>query len=165
MHKLILSVLFLSIIGCSTQQTTKPQQVYQTGQKVSYTLNDQHGTKHNLQSEVKYILLAFDMDLAKEVNKELSAKDPQFLREQHTHYIVDVSPMPGFVLTLFAGPKMRSYKFPILWAEDEEFKNLFPQKDKLLTLIKIDQNQYIQEISYQKDLSFFAEDVTESKAE
>ena len=113
-----------------------------------YELENQHGVKHQLAGDTELVLMSFDMELSKSVHAYLSEKDPNYLREHHVEYVVDITEMPGIISYLFAKPKMRKYPFDILLADDETFGPKFPKEDKKLLVIELAKDRTVKNIQF-----------------
>ena len=152
--KYLLIIIFF-LVGCSTTNSSSNVDVYKQGDILPvYTLYDQHGKKHILTEKTKYVALAFDMDVAKSINEDLTNKESGFLEKNKIFYVADISEMPQFVTLLFAGPKMKKYEFPIIWATEKDFKLDFPKEIKKLTIIELEKGFKIKSIFYSNNFEF-----------
>jgi hypothetical protein len=65
--------------------------------------------------------------------------------------IVDTSEIPPVMFSLFARPKMKKYRHPILLSFDKKYNLTLPFKENMLTLLYIKDTK-VQKITYIKDL-------------
>ncbi len=147
-------LLLLSSINLQAedQVAAKPLE-YKVGDLFEpYKLQTQHKKPHTMSPETKVIVLSFEMSLSKKVHQALDSKDKDYLKNHQTEYVADISDMPDIITFLFAGPKMRGYDFPIIWARDEDFDLRYPKKEGKLTVIQLDQENKIKNISYLKSI-------------
>jgi hypothetical protein len=115
----------------------------------SFTVQDQHEEEYTLQPDVEYLLVSFDMSTGKAANKYLEKKGAEYLAENNAVLLANIHGMP-WVGRQFALPKMRKYPHRILLADEpqETLLNEFPQKEKYVTVFKLDKNQLILSIHY-----------------
>lgn len=113
-----------------------------------YEFEDQHGEKKTISPDTNLLLMSFEMDLSKQIHGFLENKDPNYLEQHHAQYVVDITPMPSIITWLFAGPKMRKYKFPILLADDDEFAPKYPKEPGKIAALKIDKDRTISSIQF-----------------
>lgn len=106
-----------------------------------YDLQDQHGNEHHLKPETRIVVMAFEMSLAKKIHTWLATKEPDYLASRQAEYVVDISPMPGIITTLFAGPKMRRYPFPIIQATSDDFAAAYPHEEGKITIFRLNDDQ------------------------
>ena len=114
----------------------------------TYSLADQHGNAHILQKDTRFVVLAFEMQLAKTLHQWLAKQDANYLTQHQTEYVADISGMPSIITMLFAGPKMRRYPFPIILADNPDFAGGFPQQTGKISLIQLDAEQVVSGIQY-----------------
>lgn len=112
----------------------------------SFSLVNQFDEKQTVDSNIQTILVSFEKDTSADVNEFLKEKDKNFLKENNTVFIADISGMPSIITKLFALPKMKKYNYNILLIYDEEDKRFVSQEEKL-TLYKLE-NGVIKSISY-----------------
>ena len=113
----------------------------------AYTLEDQFGTLRTLQKDTEEVILSFDMKLSKVFHKWLKDKESNYLMNRNTEYIIDITGMPSIITWLFAGPKMRKYGFRILLIKEGNFGDNIPKQEGKFTMIKLDENHNITNIS------------------
>lgn len=112
----------------------------------SFTLQDQFDKKHTVDSSIKTMIISFEKATNADMNEFLSAKEEGFLAKNNTVFIADISGMPSLITTLFALPKMRDYKYPVLLIYDEDDNKFSYQEDKF-TLYKL-QDGVITSVEY-----------------
>lgn len=147
MKKLLLIVLIpLFISSASFAETAPPLQV---GQKLfEYSLKDQHEKEKQLGKNASLVIITFDMDLSKAINTWLDTQDPSYLATHKVDYVSDITKMPSFVFSMFAGPKLRKHKFPVLLVDDEKFAPMIPKKEDAATILKLNKNSEIESITF-----------------
>jgi len=155
---ILLSILLLTFCGCNLNSSlqsaeTKVEPNLAVGSRVpEIVIEDQFGKSHRLGENVKKIVFAFDMELAKSTNL-LLADVPEFLSKNETQYVSDISPMPAIISKLFAKPKMRSYSYPILLMDNKDFTLAVPKKKDKLTLFILSKDLSITEIRFLDSIS------------
>lgn len=112
-----------------------------------YNLQDQHGNACSLQAETRWVLLSFSMSHSKKLHQWLTER-PTFFSDRKTEYVADISPMPAIINTLFAGPKMRRYPFPIIQATEDDFAESYPVQEDAYLLIELDEQQRVAAFHY-----------------
>ena len=88
------------------------------------------------------------MSVSKAMNLWLNEKDKNYLAENSTEYISDITEMPSIITWLFAGPKMRKYPFEILLADDEHFAPKYPIQEEKILVLDLDASKKVTAISY-----------------
>lgn len=132
----------------SDQADTSSTEVHPGSKLEQYEFEDQHGEKKTISAETKLLLMSFEMDLSKQIHEFLQNKEPDYLEKHNAQYVVDITPMPSIITWLFAGPKMRKYKFPILLADDDEFAPKYPKEPGKIAALKIDKDRTISSIKF-----------------
>ena len=123
---------------------------FKVGDKIdNFILPDQFDNNLTFNSEVKTIIMAFEKDIAVDINDFLKDKDKKFLINNSAIFVADISSMPGFVTTLFALPKMRKYPYSVMLIYDE-FGEKFNIQDDKFTIYKLKDSK-IEEILYFED--------------
>ena len=123
------------------------------GQSITpFSLPDQFDKVHQVNSkDYKILIIAFEKDIAVMMNDYLKEQGDTFLDEHQALFISDIHEMPSFVTKMFAMPKMRKYKYPLLLIYDES--NIFPKQEESLTILKTKDNEIV-EINFVKDEAF-----------
>jgi hypothetical protein len=155
MFRILITALFafMPLIAFAEKKAEAKPHVYQVGDFFEpYKLQTQHKKPHTMSSDTKVVILSFEMSLSKKVHQSLEKKKKDYLKKHHTEYIADISDMPDIITFLFAGPKMRGYDFPIIWARDDDFDLNYPQKKERLTVIELDDAGKIKNISFLKSI-------------
>lgn len=119
----------------------------------AYTLADQHGKERVLQPETRTVIMSFDMNLSKGIHEWLAKKDPDYLAQHRAEYVADISPMPAVINKLFAGPKMRKYKFPIIQATAEDFADDYPHEEGKISLFALTDDQSKATVTFVKTVA------------
>ena len=135
----IISILFIIILLFVNPLFAENLQVGQT--ITPFSLPDQFGKKHIVNSQdYSILIITGEKDISIMLNKYLKTKKKTFLPEHHAIYISDIHSMPSLITRFFALPKMRKYPFKLLLIYDKE-KNIFPMKDKSVTVIQLHNNK------------------------
>lgn len=71
---------------------------------------------------------------------------------QNLNLIVDASQVPSTFFSLFAKPKMKKYKHPILLSFDEKYNLTLPHKEDMITLLYIEKDKIVK-ILYIKNIA------------
>lgn len=140
--KIFYSLVFLLSIGFA--------ETLQKGDTITpFSLPDQFDKVHQVNStDYKLLLVAFEKDVAVMLNEFLAKQPASFLSDHQALFISDIHEIPSFVTKLFALPKMRDYKYPLLLIYEED--NRFPKIEESLSVIKI-QNDQISDIEFISD--------------
>jgi hypothetical protein len=85
---------------------------------VPFTLSDQHDRPHEIGSDVRLVLVSYDMDGGALVREALDGAPADTLTKAGAVYVANVVRMPGFVTRLFALPRMRRRPYPVLLDRD-----------------------------------------------
>ena len=107
------------------------------------------GRQMKIPKKSQLIIVAFEKDTGKLVNKYLNTKEQFYLVKRHGIYIADINKMPSIITNMFALPKLRKYKHLIYLHFDEEFQTIVPHHEEEITIIRVD-NQKITDISFVK---------------
>ncbi len=116
---------------------------------VNFTLSDQFDKIHTIDTKIKTIIVSFEKDTGSQINQFLDKKEATFLDKNSAVFIANISGMPTIITKMFALPKMKKYKHPILLIYDES-DSRFLQKEGYSTVYKIEKG-LIKNISYVKD--------------
>ncbi len=153
---LILLSLVLAPVNGLVAEEAKPEPTARTlsigDQFPNQTYEDPHEAKHQLNPDTQYVLVSFEMELSKGIHTWLSEKEPDYLEKHKMQYVSDITKMPSIITFLFARPKMKRYKFPILLAKDEKFAPQFPILEGKFALFELDDDRIVKEVRYFKDM-------------
>jgi len=114
---------------------------------ISKTLESQYERKHQLVENGLWII-SYNKDSSNTVNEYFTKH--RFKKD--ISFIVDAAQIPSILFTLFAKPKMKKYKYPILLSFDENYNLTLPKKEGFITILTI-QNSMLKKIEYVKTLS------------
>lgn len=132
----------------------KPLEIGDNFPSVTYEHPDE--TKDQLKSDTKYVIVSFEMELSKGIHNWLAEKDTDYLAKHKSEYVADITKMPAIITFLFARPKMKKYKFPILLAKDEKFAPQFPVLEGKFAMFELDEARKVKEVRYFKDMDTLA---------
>ncbi len=140
MKKVLLSLIFVVSMFAE----------FKVGDKIeNFILPDQFDNNLTFNSQVKTVIIAFDKDVAVNINDFLKTKDKNFLANHKALFIADISSMPTFVTTMFALPKMRKYPYSVMLIYDD-FGKKFNRQENKFTVYKL-KDLKIEEILYFSD--------------
>ena len=107
------------------------------------TLHNQFEQNISLDNTTQLLMVSFQKGVSSEIQEFLERKEEGFLTQTHTLYMVDVSGLPSFILTLFALPKMKKFNFNVALIDQEELAKRIPKEEDKVTLIKLYQQQIL----------------------
>jgi hypothetical protein len=113
----------------------------------AFTIRDQHEVIYTLTPEVRTVIAAFTMPVAKTTNRYLEKQPANFLPSNHAVFVANIYGMPS-VGRFFALPKMRNYPHRIFLADAEHFFDRYPQQDGKLTVFRLDSSALITSIDF-----------------
>lgn len=102
------------------------------------TLEDQHGAERTIDTQVRHVLFARDMDGGGVLKDALAKGGAELLAATTSVYVADVSRMPGLIRRMFVLPSLRRRGYPILLDMDGTATADFPGEKERATLIKLD---------------------------
>lgn len=127
---------------------------FSIGDKIgNFSLLNQFDEKQTVDTSVQTILVSFEKETGAQINEFLSQQKSDFLTQNQAVFIANISGMPMVITKMFALPKMRNYKHPILLIYDENDTRFKAQEGKT-TLYRV-KNGVIQNIEFitQNDLN------------
>ena len=104
---------------------------------------DQFEKRHTVPDEERIVIVSFEREVSDAVNAFLGKQPKDFLAKHRATYIADISAMPTIISTLFALPKMRDYRYPILLNRDEAFKKKYDNKEGKLTIYRLEDGKIV----------------------
>lgn len=105
-----------------------------------FSLKDQFDKTVEVNSnDYETIIFSAEKDPASWVTEYLKDKSNTYLQDNKTVFISDISGMPSLITQWFALPKMKKYNYSLALITQES--DLFPKKEKALTIIKIQDNK------------------------
>ena len=113
-----------------------------------FNLQDQFDVKMQVPQKGKItLILSFEKDVSSEVKTFINTQKKNYLEDNHIMYISDISPMPSFVTSLFALPKMKKFNFRVALINEDNVADVIPRKDAKVTRIKL-HNNHVQSIEF-----------------
>ncbi len=104
---------------------------FSVGDKIgNFSLLNQFDEKQTIDGSVKTMLVSFEKGTGADVNEFLSKQSTDFLKQHHAVFIANISGMPMVITKMFALPKMRGYKHPVLLIYDENDTRFKSQEEK-----------------------------------
>lgn len=100
-------------------------------------LPDQYGNEQRIMATDEIVLMSFEKDVSVAINDYLKTKPKDFVYRHRVKYISDISPMPTVITKMFALPKMRKYKYPVMLIYDEAGAK-YDKKDGMVTVYRLD---------------------------
>jgi len=128
---LILTALFSFALANSLKVST-PLEEFNT-----FTYKTQFDKKVKILDNIKTIVISYEKDTGRLVNKYLNTKYPPYLAKNRAVFIADIHEMPSIITSLFAMPKMRKYKHTIFIYDEDDFSEFAKPKDEKVTVVKI----------------------------
>jgi len=128
---LLLSTLLSFAFGDSLKITT-PLQAFN-----NFKYTTQHDKKVSISDDIKTIIISYEKDTGRLVNKYLNTKYPPYLAKNRAIFIADIHEMPSIITKLFAMPKMRKYNHTIYIYDEDDFSKFAKPQDEKVTVIKI----------------------------
>ena len=98
---------------------------------------DQHGSIHVLDSNVRNVIFLADMDAKDSLHEVLNDRGQEYLDQHHAVIIADIHRMPYLVSVMFALPAMRDYPYRLYLIREKGPGLRFPQKPGHMTLIRL----------------------------
>ncbi|DAB29120.1 MAG TPA: hypothetical protein CFH84_11205 [Sulfurimonas sp. UBA12504] len=150
MKKILLAALSaLFFLGCSsnaTPETVKPALVVQQSLE-SIKLNDQFEVSHELDAQTQKVIFAFSKDIGHACNEFLATKAPEYLQENKTIFVADVSGAPSLIRSMFILPGLKDFKHTVWVLQDKDIAATYKagvESDKIV-LVSL-QNKIITDI-------------------
>lgn len=104
---------------------------FSVGDKIgNFSLLNQFDEKQTIDGSVKTMLVSFEKGTGADVNEFLSKQSSDFLKQHNAVFIANISGMPMVITKMFALPKMRGYKHPVLLIYDENDARFKAQEEK-----------------------------------
>lgn len=100
-----------------------------------FTLTDQFGKAHAVDTATRVLLFSRDKDMAKMAFAVLDRREASYLGDRKASLILDISPMPRIITWAIARPRMRRHQFPLLLDPGPGPTASLPTQDKKLTLV------------------------------
>jgi hypothetical protein len=131
MKYLLIAFMFLLPHGLFAQ----PLSVGNTIEATQF--KDQFEKNLTITAQTQQLIVVFSKVEGEKVKAFLET-NPNYLRENNALYLMDVTPVPSMVMSMFMLPKFKKYTYPIGLIEDEKVLETLPKKEKFITLITLD---------------------------
>ncbi|RUM74716.1 MAG: hypothetical protein DSZ11_03535 [Sulfurovum sp.] len=105
-----------------------------------FTLNDQFGKEHNINTLPKFLICSFGKETGKLISSYFNAQSSDYLAKHDIKLMADVSGVPSILRKTIIIPKMKKNSFEILLSTEKDFSKQFPIQDDQLTVLKIEGN-------------------------
>ena len=103
-----------------------------------FTLNDQFGKEHNINTLPKLLICSFGKETGKLISSYFNAQSSDYLAQHDIKLLADVSGVPSILRKTIIIPKMKKNSFEILLSTEKDFSKQFPTQDDQLTVLKIE---------------------------
>ncbi|MEA3228521.1 MAG: hypothetical protein U9P38_05535 [Campylobacterota bacterium] len=159
MKKIILGIVTLLVfVGCSSKEVNEnivPKLV--VGKSLDgVTLNDQFEKVHKIDGETKTVIFAFSKDSAHTCNDYFVTKPVNYLSDNKTQFIADVSSAPSLIRSMFIMPGLKDFKHTVLILDDKtvasEFRADMDTQKIVVVLVENHKVQTIKTITTQDEL-------------
>lgn len=112
-----------------------------------FTTKDQHENSYTLEPGIKLVVVSFEMGSGKAANAFFEKQPADFLTKNQAVFIANIYGMPG-IGRMFALPKMKKYPHRILLADAEDFLARYPEKEDMLTVLRLDDKGVVQSVDF-----------------
>ena len=112
-----------------------------------FSLKDQHYNQYEVDETTRLILFSKDMKGGSIIRNGLKETYRNYLSNNNTVFIADISGMPGLIRRFVALPKMRNYPYSILLDMVSSVTKDFPSQPDKATLIYV-RNLRITDMQY-----------------
>ena len=109
----------------------------------SFVLVDQFDHNISIESSTEVLILSFQKSVSSEIQTFLESKEDDFLEKNHIIYMADMSSMPSFLVSMFAIPKMKKFKFKVALIYEESVADTVPREDDKVTLIRLNEQKIV----------------------
>jgi hypothetical protein len=143
-----LAVVFLPFLRLAAEDGANvPERLAVGGVVPALAGKDQHGQDCAITDDLRWILVACEMEPSKSLSGWLAKQGAEYLPVRKALFIADVYPMPS-IGRMFAFPKMRRYPHRIMLADEEHLLDPFPRQPGKITVLRLDPGRKIVEIRY-----------------
>lgn len=143
MHKIFaLFLLSLSLLGADMITVASP-----LNQLNNFKYETPQGRQMKVPKSTELVVIAFEKDTGALVNEFLDTQDPFYMPKRRAVFIADINKMPTIITNMFALPKLKKYKHLIYLHYEDQFQNAIPQKEEMITLLRI-KDAKVDSISY-----------------
>ena len=113
----------------------------------AFTLEDQHGKKHEVNEQVRLILFCKEKKGNDIISEALKKKSEGYLSNHNTFFVADTSGMPRLVAKFVALPALRKRPYVVLLDPGPSTTSDFPSEKNKVTLLHL-QNLKIKAIEF-----------------
>lgn len=99
-------------------------------------LTDQHGEQGRVDAATRILLFASDRASGKIAHAALEPIGANGLAAAGALFVADISPMPGFISSTLAVPKMRKYSYQVLLGQEPADTAALPRRPDQVTLLR-----------------------------
>lgn len=116
----------------------------------SIKMEDQFSKMVEIKNQ-KFLVMSWDKKNSILLNAYFE-KNMRLIMSERAAYLVDVSAIPSVIHRFFAKPKMKTYPFSILQAENKKYNSLIPYKENSITVLRLNALK-VEEILFIEDIS------------
>lgn len=109
---------------------------------------DQNDQARDFPGDARLIFFAGDKASGEMSSEALASMSAEQMEAAGLVYLMDVSPMPGFVTRMFVLPGLRERPYPILLAREDGQTDFMPIREKHVTVIRLDESRRIESIEF-----------------
>ncbi|MDX9814594.1 MAG: hypothetical protein RBS91_08065 [Sulfurimonadaceae bacterium] len=118
-----------------------------------FALNDQFGDKIAINSNTKAIIFAFEKDLGYQINDFLATKNPTYLANKHTLFVVDISLAPMFVRKMFILSGLKKHNHKVLILDDKTIASNYKVDGDLKKIVVVSIDSFrVEKIDFLTDI-------------
>jgi len=99
--------------------------------------NDQFEKNLTITAQTQQLIVVFSKVEGEKVKAFLET-NPNYLYENNALYLMDVTPVPSMVMSMFMLPKFKKYPYSIGLIEDEKLLAPFPKKENFITFMTLE---------------------------
>lgn len=131
--------------ACASKPQNAPlARVVVGDQLTAFSLEDQHGELHPIDTTTQLVLYSRDMEGGNVIREVLEPIGNDYLRLRHAVYIADISRMPTFISKTIAIPRMRSRNYSTLLDLKGSMTSMLPNQTGKATVLWLDQLRIVE---------------------
>jgi hypothetical protein len=105
-----------------------------------FSIKDQFGKIHQIQKNTKKVIFVFQKSTAKIVRDYLKSKPKDFLQQQKTIFVADVSDIPSFI-KYFLLP-IKGCDFPIVTLDNDKISKYYKDEKHIGDIVVVSLNRF-----------------------
>ena len=132
-------LLLLVLLYPSHPFSAEAELAYAAGDHIDpITLKDQHDVTVSVNEDTRVVLFTTDMPGGKVVSRAIGEEKADFLPDNRTVFLSNISGMPGMVTKMIALPRMRKHPYSIALDRDGETTKRIPTREGNTTILIMD---------------------------